>query len=230
MKAKFGSIVVDGRGKIGGHVASKNRSGSYFRTKVTPVNPQTAAQSVVRSRFAVYASGWKALTQAQRDAWNAAVKDWQRTNIFGDLINPSGINLYQRVNNELVGSGATAITSPVAPEGVSTVQIGALTAESGTQSLSLVLSGPVPAGTRVKVFATAQLSAGKSYVKNELRQITTLAAAATTPVNLLAAYQAKFGDITQVGSKITVGIVFVDSSSGLASPMQITSDIVAASA
>jgi len=36
MKTLFGAIVVDGRGKLGGHVASKNRHGSYFRTKVSP--------------------------------------------------------------------------------------------------------------------------------------------------------------------------------------------------
>ena len=39
MKIKFGSEVVDGRGKIGGHVYSKNKGGAYKRTKVTPSNP-----------------------------------------------------------------------------------------------------------------------------------------------------------------------------------------------
>jgi len=47
MKMKFGAIVVDGRGKIGGHVASKNRGGAYLRTKVTPSNPQTGYQAAV---------------------------------------------------------------------------------------------------------------------------------------------------------------------------------------
>jgi hypothetical protein len=47
MKMKFGAIVTEGRGKIGGHVASKNKSGAYLRTKVTPVNRQSVAQSNV---------------------------------------------------------------------------------------------------------------------------------------------------------------------------------------
>ena len=88
MKAKFGAIVVDGRGKIGGHVATKNKSGSYFRTKVTPVNPQSASQNSVRSRLATRAQAWKGLTAAQRTSWNAAVNDFQRTNIFGDTVIP----------------------------------------------------------------------------------------------------------------------------------------------
>lgn len=43
-KIKFGMMMTDARGKLGGQVFSKNRSGSYVRTKVTPVNPQTTTQ------------------------------------------------------------------------------------------------------------------------------------------------------------------------------------------
>ena len=49
MKIKWGALVVDGRGKLGGHVAAQNRGGSYLRTKVTPSNPQTTFQTGVRS-------------------------------------------------------------------------------------------------------------------------------------------------------------------------------------
>ena len=85
MKAKFGSIVVAGSGKIGGHVASRNRGGAYFRTKVTPVNPNTPAQAAVKSRLTTQAQAWRSLTAAQRAQWNAAVADFARTDIFGDL-------------------------------------------------------------------------------------------------------------------------------------------------
>lgn len=65
MKLKFGAIVVDGRGKIGGHVASKNGAGAYLRTKVTPTNPQTARQSFVRALFAAITAAWSGLTASQ---------------------------------------------------------------------------------------------------------------------------------------------------------------------
>ena len=42
-KIKFGMMMTDASGKLGGQVFSKNRGGSYVRTKVTPTNPQTAA-------------------------------------------------------------------------------------------------------------------------------------------------------------------------------------------
>ena len=101
MKAKFGAIVVDGRGKIGGHVASKNRSGSYFRTKVTPVNPQSARQSAVRATLSSFSASWRGLNQNRRDAWNSAVGSFTKTNVFGDTVTPTGKNLYTALNANL---------------------------------------------------------------------------------------------------------------------------------
>jgi hypothetical protein len=87
MKMKFGAFVVAGSGKIGGHVASRNRSGAFLRTKVTPTNPQTGAQNAVRSLLASLSSAWRSLTGAQRAAWNGAVSAFPRTNVFGDIVN-----------------------------------------------------------------------------------------------------------------------------------------------
>lgn len=93
MKIKFGALVTDGRGKLGGHVASKNRSGNYLRTKVTPSNPQTAAQQATRAVLGSLSTAWSGLTLAQRNSFNSAVGDWSGTNIFGDIKNPTGKNL-----------------------------------------------------------------------------------------------------------------------------------------
>jgi len=79
----------------------------------------------------------------------------------------------------------------------------------------------------MKVFSTPPLSAGVSFVKSQLRLITTVAAAVASPDNLLSAYTTKFGAVGAVGSKIFVGIQFVDSVSGASSPMQIVSAIAA---
>jgi len=214
MKIKFGSIVTDGRGKIGGHVASKNRSGAYIRTKVTPVNAQTTAQTNVRNRFSGFSQGWAALTEAQRAAWNAAVASYARTDIFGDLKNPTGFNLFQRLNNNLAVCGVAQISDPPVPESVGTCTAGVLTYAVGTPALSLALSNAVPADTEMKVFATAPMSAGKSFVKAEFRLITTLAAAATSPANLLTAYQTKFGSVGAVGQKISVKLEAVNTNTG----------------
>lgn len=227
MKAKFGAIVVAGRGKIGGHVASQNRSGSYFRTKVTPINRNSASQAGVRERLTGISQSWRGLTEAQRTAWNAAVNDYSRTDIFGDVRNPSGFTLFQRLNNNLSAIGISTISDPPVPESVGVCTAGALTYTVGSPALSLALSNTVPADTKVKVFATAPLSAGKNFVKSEFRLITVLAAAATSPANLKTAYETKFGSLGSVGQKIFVQLVCVNSNTGQEGTPSIASAISA---
>jgi len=228
MKMKFGAIVVDGRGKIGGHVASKNRGGAYLRTKVTPVNAQTGYQNAIRNRFTTLSQGWRGLTPTERDAWNAAVADYARTNIFGDLHQPTGFNLYQRLNNNLVTIGEAAITTPPLPSAVGEVTAVSLAIAAGAGTMSLVMGAVVPAGTNVKVFATAPVSAGKSFVKSEYRLIDILAPAAATPVNLKAAYEAKFGSVGVAGQKVFVKLTAVNAATGQEGTPSSVSGIVAA--
>ena len=224
---KLGSNIADIRKKLGGHVFSKNRGGNYIRMKVTPVNPRTAFQSTVRARFAQYSSNWRGLTVAQQQAWQGAVTSYQKSNIFGDLHSPSGLNLYQRLNQNLLSSGGTAINTPAANKGVLVVTAGVLTYTSGTPALSLAYSANIPAATRVKIFATPPLSAGINFVKSQFRLISTLAPAAVSPANLLTAYNAKYGSVGAVGTKIFVAIQFVDQVSGMQSPRQIVSAVSA---
>lgn len=221
MKVKFGSLIVAGSGKIGGHVASRNHHGAYMRTKVTPVNPQSTSQLAVRNRLATRSQAWRGLTDAQRAAWNTAVALFARTDIFGDLKNPTGFNLYQRLNNNLVTVGAAAIALPPQPAAVAQVTVTSITPAAGTGLIPMVLSGAVPAGTAVKVFATTAQSPGVSFVKSEYRLITTLPAATATPVALGASYVPKFGNWL-AGQKLFFKIVFVNTTTGQESlPIQV---------
>lgn len=217
MKAKFGAIVVDGRGKLGGHVASKNRAGAYFRTKVTPVNPQTSYQTAVRALFASLSQAWRSLTEAQRDAWNAAVINFQKTDIFGDLKNPTGINLFVRLNTNIVNAGGTQIDlPPVVTDTPAPVEFSAIADESG-QTLAITFAPtPVPANTAYVVEATQQVSPGKNFLKNLFRQISVLAPAATSPNPTGGAYTTKFGAIVE-GQKIGIRIKAVDLLTGITS-------------
>jgi len=228
MKAKWGMVVVAGRGKIGGHVASQNRSGAYFRTKVTPVNPQSSAQVNVRSRLSGNSSGWRGLTEDQRLAWNNAVSDYKRTDIFGDIQSPSGFNLYVKLNSNLANIGIASIITPPLPVAVSTFDTGTLTGASGTPALSLAVTPSTqPTAETIIVFATPALSAGKSFVKSEFRQIGTFTAATTGAYNLLSMWNAKFGSMGAVGTKIFVKVVHVNETTGQQSQAQMYSIVIA---
>lgn len=228
MKCKFGAIVVDGRNKIGGHVASKNRAGSYFRTKVTPTNPGTTYQVNVRNRLGGLSSAWRGLTAAQRLAWNAAVGDYAKTDIFGDLKNPSGFNLHQMLNNNLLNVGESAITTPPLPEAVDAFLTLSGAAAAGAQSFTITFTAAIAADHKVKVLATPGISAGISFVKSEFRQVTTWADTTGSPADFAGSYIAKFGAVPAEGTKIFIKLVQVHKTTGQAGIAIQASLIVAA--
>ena len=220
MKAKFGSIVVDGRGKLGGHVYSKNRGGAYVRTKVSPINPQSSDQLAVRSSFTELSQGWRDLTDDQRAAWNAAVENFQRTDIFGDIKKPSGINLYVRLNQNIVLGGGAIIDTPPAPDVVPESVVFSAAPDSSPPTLSIVFAPtPVPADHAYVVEATPCFSPGVSFIKNKYRRIALIPAAGATPNNALAAYQAKFGNLVG-GQKVGFRITAVNLLTGISSQPQ----------
>jgi hypothetical protein len=228
MKMKFGAIVVDGRGKIGGHVASKNRSGAYLRTKVTPVNGRTSFQQNVRNIFGGLAQAWRGLTQAQRDAWNSAVAAYAKTDIFGDLRNPSGISLYQRLNNNLLQAGEVMLETPPNPESVGICSAVSLSADNSTGALILTTSGACPNDSILKISATPSLSAGKSFIKNELRVIAYAVTDFSAGVAITSDYVLKFGSVGAVDSKITVQVTVINTNTGQAGvPSEVYAIVVA---
>lgn len=212
MKLKWSGFgATDGRGKIGGHVASKNRSGAYARTKVTPTNPQSTFQLAARNLFTSFSQGWRALTQAQRDAWDGAVADFAKTDIFGDLRNPTGKNLYSRLNINLSNIGQPEIQDPPLPSGAGQVIAGALVMTNG--GAKTIAHTADTLGHVIQVWATPGVSAGKKFLKNDYRLISTFAGGAVSPENIATAYNARFGQ-PAVGTRVGVRLVSINETTG----------------
>ena len=225
MKIKFGAIVTDGRGKLGGHVFSKNAAGAIMRTKVTPSNPNTIAQSFARALFASISQVWSALTQLQRDAWTEAVAEWQKTNIFGDLKKPTGKALFQRLNNQAQSAGWPAVTS-VPDKGELPSEI-VTAANMAIGAGTIALTGMnTDATNRIMLWATAPLSAGTNGAGSKLRLVYKSLASTYDSSAAYDAYLAKFGT-PLVSSNIFIGVKNVINS-GQASPIQTLSAVISA--
>ncbi len=226
MKVKWGALIVEGRGKLGGHVASRNTAGSYLRTKVTPINPQTQFQEDARERFGSLSQSWRGLTEVERTSWNAAVGEFATTDVFGDLKNPTGFNLFQKLNNNLLNVSQSTIDLAPTPSAIATVGVGVLTVDVGVgDEITIAMSGSVPTATSMQIWATPGLSAGKSFAESEFRLLQVEAAAGTSPVDIKTSYIARFGT-PSVGTKVFVFLKFVNDVTGQTSPHQHTTSIV----
>lgn len=214
MKIKWGLMVTEGRGKLGGHVASKNRSGAYFRTKTSPVNPNTVAQSAVRQELAIVSKAWDSLTEEQRNTWNeaAGTGEWNRNDVFGDSRKPTGKNLFASINlvsRRVTGSALRVVPEKASFASMATEDVILYFLGEGTPSaieLGVQITGDVTSGTIFEVQATPPVSAGRTYFKNDYRFISAsnVVSNAGNSLNLGAEWVSKFGEISenQVGKKI----------------------------
>lgn len=224
-KIKFGMFMTDARGKVGGHVFSKNRSGAYVRTKVTPSNARTSRQTFIRSLLASLSASWSGITASARNGFNEAVADWATSDIFGDSRNPTGKTLFTKLNMNLGNTGQTLIFA--APEKVTVPEFGETTAEFSLAAalLSITSENEVP-GNTVQVSATPPLSQGTSFYKGKFRQIGFYLSNGQDGLASYAQYVAKYG-VPNVGDNIAFELKRVMPNGQAGVPIVVKATIVA---
>ena len=105
-----GSFVSQPSGSLGGITASHNRSGTYLRARVIPVNPNTVFQQAIRNIAGNLATAWvTSLTQVQRDAWDVYGTNVAMLNRVGDTIFLTGLNHFLRSNTPRIQVGIPRI-------------------------------------------------------------------------------------------------------------------------
>lgn len=198
-KIKFGMMMTDARGKLGGQVFSKNRAGAYIRTKVTPSNPQTQAQAQVRSNLATLSTGWNSLTADQIAQWNGSVEGWASTDIFGDIKKPTGKNLFVKLNLNLLNSAQSTIVTP--PSKIELPALVDVDVDIALPAGTLAIDGlPVFADGVYQIEACAPVARGVNFVKNKFRVISYAAQATAGVVDVTTAYTNKFGSVANAGN------------------------------
>lgn len=227
-KVLFSALISDMRNKLNGSVFARNRGGAYLRTKVTPVNPKTSAQVAQRSLLTTYAQAWRSLTEAQRLAWSAAVGSWAKTDIFGNIVNPSGNTLYIRLNINVALAGGTALTTPPSPVGAQALTELSVVSDVSSSTVTITfLPAAVPADHSMVIESTPMLSPGISNANAKYRVIKTLAPAAASPDNAFTSQTAKFGALV-AGQKIFIRAKFINQLTGEVSQQLNASAIVTA--
>lgn len=209
-KVKFTALMADMRNKLNGSVFARNRGGAYVRTKVTPLNPQSTAQVAARSLLTGLAQNFRSLSQDQITAWNAAVTQWQTTDVFGDLVSPTGLALYVRLNANISNGGGSPISTPPSPVGAEALTSLTLTADVSSSEFDVAFApATVPANHALYVESTSMLSPGINNANSRFRFIAVAAAAATSPFDAFTTQTAKFGALV-AGQKVYVRCKFIN--------------------
>ena len=215
-------LDVPQSGSLAGITSSRNRFGQYRRSRATPVNPNTTAQGTVRARIAANAAAWRALTAVQREGWDSLGASMSRTDSLGQTYTLTGFQAYCSVNNNKAMAGDATVSDAPALSTPSTILTATITLTTAALSVAYTPT-PMPAATRLAIYASPQRSAGRQF-EADYRFLAITAAAAASPHNGFAAYQAKFGTPV-LGNRIFFALVSV--AAGFQSGPLVTSAVVA---
>lgn len=226
MKAEWGMMMTGGSGKLGFHVASKNRGGAYVRTKVKPANPRTTYQQNVRSVLSTNSQAWRGLTEDQRVAWNSATTNFPKVK-NGRTYFPSGAQLYNELNTNLVLAGHAVISDPPLPEEMPEIALTDLACDVSSMTFTITSdNATVPMGFTYMVEAIAPISPGRFNVSNRYRVIGPATLAMNTD-NMYTEFVAKFG-LPIAGQKTAARAYLINNTTGQKSvPTAVTTIITA---
>jgi hypothetical protein len=174
-------LDVPQSGSVAGVTSSRNRFGQYRRTRAVPVNPNTSRQQDARNRLSDFSAGWRALTDVQREAWEAYALEHPVTDSLGQSNTLTGAQVYVGINSLLATAALAAVSTP--PAGAAPDAPVLDVSSTDTDSFTLdVTPDPVTAGHALIVESSPPLSAGRSF-NADFRVLEVAAAASSGTVD-----------------------------------------------
>lgn len=206
MAKYLGTITSDMRGKFGGLVASRARSGVTLKATAAPRQTGSQLQSNQRVRFAAALYAWRNLTGAEMAGWGTGALALLWTNSLGVTYTPTGLQLWQQawVNADLLGTTPPATYSGT-PSTIVPVVDAALTGSAGAYDLTVSPSSGSYTGAWLGFLSTI-IPVSRIYTKSIARKCCGGNLAGDLVV-LGSAFEAIWGPLPAPGPLVSVRIM-----------------------
>lgn len=225
-KVKFGAIITDSRGKIGGTILKLGRWGVELRRSSLPRAARTARQMLQGALLSATSPLWtEDLTESERQAWRDLAATQDTTDQWGATYPLTGIALFTRVNTQRMAAGLSPLITAPADQAVTSPTLASLTITAGPTLTVAWTPNPAPANHRVKIWLTPPMSAGTSVAQHRYLLIDTSSAAPSSPLDVSAEYLAVFSGLSS-GKKVYGDLAFWNQTTGALSPKLPMSDVM----
>lgn len=120
MLIRYGVAVNEMRGSAGGITITRNRFGSYLRSRTKPVNPKSQRQVAIRVIMMYLAEQWREspMTDLIRIAWQTYADSITWTNKLGESVTLTGFNAFVACNAAILSVGGDLVTAAPAALGL----------------------------------------------------------------------------------------------------------------
>lgn len=215
MQFKFGPLVSDAAGSIGGTTFQRSFIAPVARTKPSPTRRRTTYTARNRSWMQFLSKEWRNLSTTKKDAWQVEADNLTWLNKFGDTIRGLGYWLYVRCNQYNALQSTAYIDTPgtIAPLDAITDPSGDFSAVS-TWPVSWTAPGSVSSGQRWLLFASRWQSAGRSATFGTLRLVAIIPTSTSPPYDAYGDYVARFGAAPPAGCHVFARLLPLDAAAG----------------
>lgn len=205
----FGGGVSEIRGSVNGNTFSRNANGAIMRNRTTPINGRTTRQVSVRGALASIASGWRGLTEVQRQSWIDGAPNYPYTNRLGQPSQYTGQQLYMKLNQSLGQVGAGPIVTCPLPVGLENSNLDSVVFDD-SPTFDFTWAGSLGATNSLQVFCSGPVSNGVMRINStSLKLVGTYPADdSATGINIMPEYETLFGEPV-AGTKVFVRIEIV---------------------
>lgn len=115
-RIKYGAVVTDIRGSIGGTTFQGNAYGSTVKNKSLMVRPNTVRQNITKNIFSASVKAWRAFSDSARENWNTFAADFPQYTKNDPTVQLTGFNAFVKWQSALylgAGLGSLPQTTPV---------------------------------------------------------------------------------------------------------------------
>lgn len=201
---KYGAIITDMKGKIGGTIFKGTKSGPAIQNKQTSTAGARSSGKLSKAdagrvitpqkNMSLLSSAWRSLSDMQRAAWITAAPSFPFINKFGESYTGSGFQLYMQCNCNLLAIGEPSISAPPTPEELENCPPFTIDNVMGDPT-TLAINGTIPVGYSMILSATGNISPGRTPQAGMYKAIAVLPEGTAFPFNITNAFQAVFGPI-----------------------------------
>jgi hypothetical protein len=192
MAKYIGLLTSDMRGKIGGIVTSRGRTGTTIKAKAVPAGQPTLLQNNIRVQVASATYAWRLLSNSERNSWGAIANTLLWTNSLANTFTPTALQLWTQayVNASYFGT-TPATTATGYPSDIVPI-VSAELAVVGAEVIALVSSASGEYTGSWLLYVSAAIKSSRNYTKTISRK-NVAAVTDNGDINIAVGYLEAFG-------------------------------------